>query len=84
VTFDYNQGAGTVALIHDGGDQLNSDELSVRESSGSSISVPGGNTFIAGDEIASGDYDNGETIRLVWEDPNSDQTNTIAQSEAPA
>jgi flagellin-like protein len=86
VSFQFEQGAGDVALIHDGGDQLQSGELNVSETNYSTDvgDFSAGNEFSAGDELISGSYDPGETLRLVWEDPNSDQTNVIARSDAPA
>jgi FlaG/FlaF family flagellin (archaellin) len=85
ISFDYNQDASSVDLVHDGGDQLQESELSVTSTGGGGVAVvSGGGTFIAGDVVASGNYDPGETIRLIWEDPQSDSTNTIARSEAPS
>jgi flagellin-like protein len=86
VSFQYDQGAGEVALVHDGGDQLQSGELNLSETDYTNDvgDFSAGNEFSAGDELISGSYDSGETLRLVWEDPNSGQTNVIARSEAPA
>jgi FlaG/FlaF family flagellin (archaellin) len=83
VSFQYDQSTNSVDLIHDGGDQLQAAELSVATTGGGSLTLNSG-TFIAGDTVASGTYAAGETIRLIWEDPQSDSTNTIARSEAPS
>jgi flagellin-like protein len=84
VSFQYDQGSTSVQLIHDGGDQLNGAELTVSETDDDDTlnSVPD-TEFVAGDVITDGTYDPGETLRLVWNDPQSDKTNTIARSEAP-
>jgi flagellin-like protein len=90
-TWEYDQdastsGDGAVTLIHDGGDQLEATELSIAEtdSSTSDATVTAGGSITAGGTIADAEpYDSGETLRLVWSDPNSDTSNTLSRSTAP-
>jgi flagellin-like protein len=83
LSFQYDQGTTEVTIIHDGGDEIQDGVLTVSETGGATLTTTTG-PWTAGDEIVSSQtYTAGETIRVIWEDPNSDQTNTIAKSDNP-
>jgi flagellin-like protein len=93
LSFQYDESSfatarGGIDIIHDGGDQIIMEEIDISESNDTTTGVVDNTTsgeVVAGGEIVdSGLYDAGETIRVVWEDPQSDKTNVIAKSEAPA
>jgi flagellin-like protein len=94
IDFNYNEsanpvnGTGNVTLVHASGDQLENSSIRVTTSDSTS-SFSGANysdensPYTAGDQIAKGPYDAGETVRLVWQDPEGGSSSTIAESSAP-
>ncbi|MFC6872206.1 type IV pilin N-terminal domain-containing protein [Halobellus marinus] len=93
IDFNYNESApsagdGNVTLVHASGDQLENSSIRVTTSDSAS-SFSGANysdensPYTAGDQIAKGPYDAGETVRLVWQDPEGGSSSTIAESSAP-
>ena len=90
--FDYSAngsfGGGSddyVNVTHEGGETLEASTLNVT-GDGSTIltektAFP--STISAGDGASYGNIDSGETVRIVWTNPNGGSTNTIARSTAP-
>ncbi|WP_311174181.1 type IV pilin N-terminal domain-containing protein [Halobellus ordinarius] len=92
VDFQYNQSGtltpdGNVTVIHQSGDQLENSSINVVGSETGGYAEDRYQTdnspYTAGDTILIGGYTSGETIRLVWEDPESGSSSTIARSNAP-
>lgn len=83
IGFDY--GDSTVTITHETGDALEESNIEVKDSnSTTSITTTAGDgTYSAGDEIASGSFESGETIRVVWNSPDGEASATIGKSVAP-
>ncbi|MFC6874600.1 type IV pilin N-terminal domain-containing protein [Halobellus marinus] len=87
VDFQYNQSSSNVTIVHQSGDQLENSSIKVVGSdTGYNQSVYGqpNGTYSAGDTVLEGPYVDGETIRVVWQDPESGDSATIAESTAPS
>jgi flagellin-like protein len=89
-TGDFDGGSDDyVNLTHEGGDTLDNSTIGVEGSDGlapGSVNHPGDwgdGTIEAGDVITYQAVDAGETIRVVWTNPNGGSTNTIARTTAP-
>ncbi|MBX0325366.1 type IV pilin N-terminal domain-containing protein [Halomicroarcula sp. F13] len=83
-TFDYD--SGNVTIAHDGGDTLSKANLKITDSNSDDLSISGAapSEISAGDElVSSGTYDSGETIKVVYNSPNSDKSAVLATSTAP-
>jgi flagellin-like protein len=85
-SFDFEYDASTVNVTHASGDSLTESQITVSESNTSSSLNPvsGDGTYTAGDEIANGTYDPGETIRVVWESETGENSATLSTSTAPS
>jgi flagellin-like protein len=85
-SFDFEYDASTVNVTHASGDSLTESQITVSESNTSSSLSPvsGDGTYTAGDEIANGTYDPGETIRVVWESETGENSATLSTSTAPS
>ncbi|WP_311170613.1 type IV pilin N-terminal domain-containing protein [Halobellus ordinarius] len=84
VDFQYNQTGTDVTVVHESGDQLENSSITVAGVTGGTYQNPGG-TYSAGDVIIeSATYTPGEDVRLVWQDPESGDSSTIAKSTAPS
>jgi flagellin-like protein len=82
--FEYDQATTSVNITHTSGDQLENSSIRVVNSSGTLSGPYQGTTYTAGDKIIKNrPYTPGETIRVVWEDPESGSSSTIAESTAP-
>jgi flagellin-like protein len=83
--FDYDTSATTVNITHSTGDSLEEGQVSISESDTTNnlTKATDDGTYTAGDEIGYGTYDSGETIRVVWESSNGENSATISQSTAP-
>jgi len=82
--FDYDTGADTVTITHDGGDTLQSENLEVKRNGGSTGVISAGSEYSAGDVLASSVTANtGDQITIVYNNPNNDKTATLASSTAP-
>jgi len=89
--FEYDEGATTVTITHNGGQDVEQSTLSVE---GAGISLSGssgldtpssGSAYSTGDTIISGvGYNTGETIRVIWSSPSGGSSNTIGESTTPA
>ena len=82
--YDYNQTATTVNITHTSGDSIDNSTISISESgSTDDINVVSSGTITAGTEVANGDYESGETIRVVFTSQDGESSATLAQSTAP-
>ena len=86
--FDFDYDGTDVQITHDGGDTIDGDDLRVVGSSSGDIGTVQSIELSAGDALFDPTatlpaFDSGETIRVVYEDPNSDKTATLAVSTAP-
>ena len=72
-------------ITHEGGETLETRSIDVSGDNGGvneSSSFPSGN-ISAGDTAHYNEINSGETIRIIWTNPNGGSTNTIARSTAP-
>jgi flagellin-like protein len=84
LTFNYDTTGPTVNVTHDGGETLEGSTLELVGSDSGSINGSVSGDFSAGDKVFSNEtYAPGETLRVVWTNPNGGSTNTIARSTAP-
>jgi len=79
-----NSGNGILEISHDGGDNVEVDNLVIRGGSSEITDFPGSSDYSPGDELTAGDtfwYDVGpdNTVRIVWEDPDGDSSSTIGE-----
>jgi FlaG/FlaF family flagellin (archaellin) len=83
--FQYNQTSDNVTIVHGSGDELENSSISIASSKilHAGMGTSDGPTYTAGDVIAEGNYSAGETIRVVWQDPDGGSSSTIAESTAP-
>jgi flagellin-like protein len=81
--FDYDQSDSTVNITHTSGDSVENSSISISQSGGSGISVISSGTVTAGTEVANGNYNSGETTRVVWESENGENSATLSESTAP-
>jgi flagellin-like protein len=77
-----------VNITHEGGETLDNGTISVEGDGTNTLSLEdaGGwsdGTIQAGDQASYNSVDAGETIRVVWTNPNGGSTNTIARATAP-
>ena len=89
-SFDFDTANSNVTITHEGGDTLDNSTISIDGDDGGlapgSVNHPGDwddGTIEAGDVITYQAVDAGETIRVVWTNPNGGSTNTIARATAP-
>ena len=85
-----NGTAEDVILVHDGGDRIQADELSVKVTDN-----PGGTATIAADDLTEGadpdpittgdetrvalDGESGDTVKVIWNDPSSKREVLLAE-----
>ena len=85
MSFDY--GSTDVTITHDGGDKLTYSQITIKDSNTNTNDLTktsqADNAYTAGDEVASGTYDAGETIRVVWTSDSGDSSATLGESTAP-
>ena len=92
-SFDYDNSTDNVTISHNEGDELNTDNVYIRgEDLGGSATgqvsteysstLP--NDWKAGESIDVNTVNNDYVVRIVWEDPDSDQTSTLDTDEGPA
>jgi len=79
-----------VNITHEGGETIENSTLSVSGDGTQTLQRESGNwgpsgdgVVSAGDRITLSGVNSGETIRVVWTNPNGGSTNTIARSTAP-
>jgi len=79
-----------VNITHEGGETIENSTLSVDGDGSNDLSYDGANSnwgdndvVSAGNRISFGKVNSGETIRVIWTNPNGGSTNTIARATAP-
>jgi len=80
-------GSDTVTISHDGGQDANGAELTIKESSGAAgvtVNQFGSGTVSAGDETTVTGLSGGETIEIVWNADQSDKSDILATYEVPS
>ncbi|GAB3326870.1 type IV pilin N-terminal domain-containing protein [Haloplanus salinarum] len=88
-TGDFDGGTDDyVNITHEGGETLDNSTISVDGDGTTTLALNdsggwGDGTIQAGDQASYNGVDAGETIRVVWTNPNGGSTNTIARSTAP-
>lgn len=83
LAFEYD--GTTVTITHQGGDPVEADRLTVVETGATDdVTVDGSQAVTAGEVLASGSYEAGETIEVVWRGPEGDASRVLADSTAPA
>jgi flagellin-like protein len=72
-------------ITHEGGETLESGNIDVEGDGSTTLSeeTSFSSTISAGDTASYTGVESGETIRVVWTNPNGGSTNTIARSTAP-
>jgi flagellin-like protein len=84
-SFDFDYNSTDVTITHASGDSLDEDLINITESGGSDEinKITDDGTYTAGDEVGIGQYDSGETIRVVWSSENDENSATLSTSTAP-
>lgn len=84
------EAADAVNITHEGGETIENSTLDVSGDGTNDLTYDGANSnwgddgvVSAGDRISYDGVDSGETIRVVWTNPNGGSTNTIARATAP-
>jgi flagellin-like protein len=79
-----------VNITHEGGETIENSTLSVDGDGAANLQYESGTSnwgsdsvVSAGDRITFSGVNSGETIRVVWTNPNGGSTNTIARATAP-
>jgi len=90
-SFDYTANGGTddyVAVTHESGDTIDAAQLNVTSSVALSASPsPSWSDTVGAGDTANYSYTgswNGETIRVVWESENAENSATLSSSTAPS
>jgi len=84
-SFDFNMTAGDVTITHEGGETLESSQITVEGDDGAPTGANDftGSTISSGNSSTYGSINSGETIRVIWTNPAGGSTNTIARATAP-
>jgi len=70
-----------LTITHDSGDDLESENLEIKDDDGQSVS-PFTGTVSAGTSVTIG-AGNDDTVRIIWTDPEGGSTSTLTTYEAP-
>ena len=97
--FDYDDSSDQLIITHDGGDAIDSDNLQIvgggtdvnwtaSTSTVDSFDVQAGNSTTINDAVAidaseEAAVDPGDTIRVVWSDPDTDKSATVGKWTGP-
>ena len=88
-TLSFSESSDGIELSHNGGDALVVDEISVIDDDGDSVDLDTATTEALDDTMTSGQtvtFDdtevNPDSVTVVWEDPESGSTTTLASYEA--
>lgn len=83
--YDYDEGAGTVEIVHNGGDTFQEENTSALR-----YGLQGGSLrewplpVSAGDGVTfEGEFESGETVVVVWESPEGGRTATVGEYRIP-
>ena len=80
------EAADVVNITHEGGETIENSTLDVSGDGTDTLQYQSGgwgSSVSAGDQITLSGVNAGETIRVIWTNPNGGSTNTIARSTAP-
>lgn len=81
-SLEFSNDNGTVTATHTGGDPVEFSNVQVKVDGSGSTANPTG-TLEAGDSTTvANNVAAGDTIRIIWQDPNSEKTTVIAEFEA--
>ncbi|WP_324661843.1 type IV pilin N-terminal domain-containing protein [Haloarcula sediminis] len=91
--FDYDSSANDLTITHEGGDAIPESEIALRGASSGSNEGPGidwDGSETAGDaDITAGSsytytgVESGDTVRVIWQDSNGDNSATIGNWDGP-
>jgi len=83
--FDYNVSDDSTTITHESGDSIESSQLNVSGFSNGTQSWTDSGTVSAGssEKFINGQGWSGETLRVVWESENGENSATLSQSTAP-
>jgi flagellin-like protein len=85
LSFNYDTANTEVNVTHSGGETLDGANLELTGSQSGSVNDTDFGSASVGDLLYINDgYAPGETLRVVWNNPNGGSANTISQSDAPA
>ncbi|AZH26515.1 type IV pilin [Haloplanus aerogenes] len=84
----FDGGSGDyVNITHDGGETLDNSTLEVQGDGANDLAYVSDSTWddaiSSGDQISYENVNSGETVRVVWTNPNGGSTSTIARATAP-
>ena len=86
VAFDFkSDGSGTVTIMHTGGDMVPRSEVEIQSpgSAGEWTTSGSDSEIAAGDEITVTGLERGDTVRIVWESPDSGASAVLATYDVP-
>ncbi|WP_262176543.1 type IV pilin N-terminal domain-containing protein [Haloarcula laminariae] len=77
---------GTLVISHDGGDSVTVDNIDVTGSTNSGGNLVDDAGYTSGDELSAGSsfsvlVSSDDTVRIIWNNPNGDSSNTLAEHE---
>lgn len=85
-SFDHNESDNEIEITHEGGDALDDNEIQVYidDEDGQALSDADTDPIDEGSEMTAGEtvaFTGDESVTIVWEDPNGDQSNVIGEHE---
>ena len=85
-SFSYDEGPSPneLTVTHSGGDTIDGTRVSLGGDSSDSSAFDSNSDVSSGDSYTSTNYGNDETVQLVWESPDSQNTQILATYETPA
>ena len=95
--FEYDSTASELTITHTDGDEIDASQIFVRGELDSSVTAPGTDppddweslagssvgTVAAGNSVTLSSVTDSYVVRVVWEDPDSDQTSTLSTDSGP-
>jgi flagellin-like protein len=86
---DTSNPSGVLSITHDGGDSIVEDRLSLSDDDGTPINdLENCASISSSDEVSAGttiapDVDTDDTVRVIWESQNGENTATLGQFSGP-
>ena len=76
---------GSVTIMHAGGDMVPRSEVEIQSpgSAGEWTTFGSDGEIVAGDEVTVTGLEHGDTVRIVWESPDSDASAVLATYDVP-
>ena len=81
-SFDFSDDE-TVNVTHTGGDTIQNSSLTLNNEDGDEAFFGDGDDQVSTGDRASVSYSDGETIRVIWNNPAGGSSNTLAERTAP-